>query len=89
MREQVRTSLKALKSELEGGEAKLAKVGNHRTYLRETMLQISGAVQVMEELLAEVQPTEQRDGTNRGETRSERTGTRSTGIRTDENKQAS
>jgi len=66
----MQTRLKELKSELEAGEAELAKVENHRTYLRETLLRISGAVQVMEELLAEGQPegqsTEQRDGANLG-----------------------
>jgi hypothetical protein len=64
------TKLKELKSELEAGEAELARVEKHRTYLRETLLRISGAVQVLEELIAEGQPegqsTAQRDGSKLG-----------------------
>jgi len=81
--------LKALKCELEAGEAELAKVENQRMYLRETLLRISGAVQVIEELLAEGQPTEQRDGTNLTEPGSEAPGTRSTGVRAAESDWAS
>lgn len=55
MREQMQTRLEALKEELEAGQAELEKVERQRTYLRETMLRISGAQQVLEELLAEGQ----------------------------------
>jgi hypothetical protein len=51
MREQVQARLEALKEELETGKAELQKVEMQRTYLQETVLRISGAVQVLEELL--------------------------------------
>ncbi|MGH6839736.1 MAG: peroxiredoxin family protein [Methylocella sp.] len=56
MREQMQTRLEALRKEFETGQAEFEKVERQRTYLRETMLRISGAVQVLEELLAEGQP---------------------------------
>ena len=91
MLEQMQTRLEELKSELEAGEAELARVENHRTYLRETLLRISGAVQVMEELLAEGQSeersTEQRDGTDLGAS-SQQSETRLGSIQTNESKQA-
>ena len=57
MREQIQARLEALKKELETGQAELQKVELQRTYLHETVLRISGAVQVLEELLREGQPT--------------------------------
>jgi predicted nuclease with TOPRIM domain len=59
VREQMQSRLEELKKELEAGQAELQKVESQRTYLRETILRISGAVQVLEELLAQGQPTEQ------------------------------
>jgi hypothetical protein len=53
VREQIQTRLEALKKEIEIGQAELEKVENQRTYLRETMLRISGAIKVLEELLVE------------------------------------
>jgi predicted nuclease with TOPRIM domain len=89
--EQMQTRLEELKSELEAGEAELARVENHRMYLRETLLRISGAVQVMEELLAEGQSegrsTEQRDGPDLGAS-SQQSETQLSSIRTNESKQA-
>ena len=55
MREQMKTRLEALKKELETGQVELQKVEMQRTYLHETVLRISGAVQVLEELLSEGQ----------------------------------
>ena len=52
IRDQIQAKLEALKKELETGQAELQKVEMQRTYLHETMLRISGAVQVLEELLA-------------------------------------
>lgn len=43
--------LEELRAELEKGRAELEVVDAHRSELRETMLRISGAVQVLEELL--------------------------------------
>jgi hypothetical protein len=59
MQQQVQARLDALKKELEKGQAELQKVEAQRTYLHETVLRISGAIQVLEELLQEGQPTEQ------------------------------
>jgi hypothetical protein len=53
MREQMQTRLEALRKEIEIGQAELEKVESQRTYLRETMLRISGAITVLEELLAD------------------------------------
>jgi predicted nuclease with TOPRIM domain len=52
MREQIQARLEELKKELETGQAELQKVEMQRTYLRETVLRIDGAIQVLEELLA-------------------------------------
>ena len=55
MHEQIRARLAELKKELEAGQTELQKVQTQRTYLHETVLRISGAVQVLEELLREGQ----------------------------------
>jgi predicted nuclease with TOPRIM domain len=55
MREEIQARLEALKKELETGQTELQKVEVRRTYLHETTLRISGAVQVLEELLKEEQ----------------------------------
>jgi hypothetical protein len=56
MREQIKSRLDALRSELETGEAEYQQLQARETHLRETLLRISGAVQVLEELLAKEQP---------------------------------
>jgi hypothetical protein len=56
MQGQMQTRIEALRKELEAGHAELEKVERQRAYLRETMLRISGAIQVLEELLAEGEP---------------------------------
>ena len=58
MREQIQARLELLKQEFETGQAELRKVEAQRTYLHETMLRISGAIQALEELLTEEQPAE-------------------------------
>lgn len=55
MREQIQSRIEALRKELETGQAALQKVERQRTYLHETALRITGAIQVLEELLAEGQ----------------------------------
>lgn len=45
--------LEALKGELEAGQAEIQKLDERRASLHATMLRISGAVQILEELLAE------------------------------------
>ena len=52
MREQMQARLEVLKQEFEAGETELEKVEKQRAYLRETLLRIGGAIQVLEELLA-------------------------------------
>ena len=51
MREQVTKRLAELKAEFESGQARLREVERQVAYLRETLLRISGAIQVLEELL--------------------------------------
>jgi peroxiredoxin len=57
MRTLMQARLEALRKELEIGRVELAKVDQQRTYLLEMMLRISGAIQVLEELLKEEQLT--------------------------------
>jgi hypothetical protein len=59
MREQLQTRLAVLQKEFQTGQAELEKVEQQRTYLRETLLRISGAFQVLEELLAQGEPARQ------------------------------
>jgi chromosome segregation ATPase len=55
MREQLEQRLKALKAELETGEKMLTELDAKRANLRETLLRISGAIQVLEEELAKTE----------------------------------
>jgi predicted nucleic acid-binding Zn-ribbon protein len=48
--EVIRARLEALRRELDRGHAELQNVKKQRKYLRETLLRIDGAVQVLEEL---------------------------------------
>jgi len=66
MREQIQARLEELKKELETGQAELQKVEMQRTHLRETVLRIDGAVQVLEELLAR-EPQGQQNGPDHSE----------------------
>jgi predicted nuclease with TOPRIM domain len=61
MREEIQARLEELKKELETGQAELQKVEMQRTYLHETLLRISGAVQVLEELLTDGPPANKPD----------------------------
>ncbi len=56
MQEQLEYRLSALKQEFEAGQARLREIETQETRLRETLLRISGAIQVLEELLAESNP---------------------------------
>ena len=53
MREQLEKRLQALKGEFETGQKMLADLEAKQINLRETLLRISGAIQVVEELLAD------------------------------------
>jgi prefoldin subunit 5 len=57
-RGQMQARLEALKEELETGQTELQKLDEQRASLHATMLRISGAVQVLEELLAAEDPAE-------------------------------
>jgi hypothetical protein len=87
VREQMKARLETLKSELEAGETELARVEQRRAFLRETMLRIGGAVQVLEELLAQGhpdgRPTVQRNSTDPGAS-PEQSGTHLSGVRAEE-----
>ncbi|HSP77182.1 MAG TPA: hypothetical protein VLQ93_01540 [Myxococcaceae bacterium] len=52
MRETLEKRLNELKSELSAGESLLAELQTKQASLQQTMLRISGAIQVLEELLA-------------------------------------
>lgn len=53
MKEHIEQRLKDLKAEFESGQAMLADVETKQANLKSTLLRISGAIQVLEELLAE------------------------------------
>ncbi len=56
MQDRLEQRLQELKAEFELGQRKLAELEAQANDLRTTMLRISGAIQVVEELLAESQP---------------------------------
>jgi predicted nuclease with TOPRIM domain len=51
MQEQLKARLSSLKHEFELGQARLHELEMQQASLRETLLRISGAIQVLEELL--------------------------------------
>lgn len=51
MREQLEQRLDVLKTEYQSGQKMLADLDAKRTEVRETLLRISGAIQVLEEVL--------------------------------------
>jgi predicted nuclease with TOPRIM domain len=61
MRETIEQRLDLLKKEFEKGQTKLRDVQLQQSKLHETLLRISGAIQVLEELLAEDEQVEQAD----------------------------
>jgi predicted nuclease with TOPRIM domain len=59
MQEQLQQRLEELKKEFETGQARLRELETEQSYIRETLLRISGAIQVLEEALAqETKPDE-------------------------------
>ena len=51
MQEQLQRRLEELKKEYEAGQSRLRELETETGYVRETMLRISGAIQVIQELL--------------------------------------
>jgi predicted nuclease with TOPRIM domain len=56
MREQLERRLEVLRKEFDTGQSRLRELERHQASLPETQLRISGAIQVLEELLAEASP---------------------------------
>ena len=63
MQEQIQQRLTQLKSEFEEGQKMLADLEAKQTNLRSTLLRISGAIQVLEELLAQSNASDETKGT--------------------------
>lgn len=59
MKEQLEQRLKELKTEFENGQKMLAYMEARQANLRNTLIRISGAVQVLEELLNQKPPAEE------------------------------
>ena len=57
MKKQLEQRLKALKSEFESGQKVLAELDAKQADVRDTLLRISGAIQVIEEVLADPEHT--------------------------------
>jgi predicted nucleic acid-binding Zn-ribbon protein len=55
MKKELEQRLKALRSELEAGQKMLADLNNKASNVRETTLRISGAIQVLEEEIAQTE----------------------------------
>jgi predicted nuclease with TOPRIM domain len=51
MQQQIQARIAVLKSEFETGQAKLRELELQQSRIRETLLRISGAIQVLEEVL--------------------------------------
>ena len=64
MQEQLRKRLEELKKEFENGQARLSKLETEQAYIRETLLRISGAIQVLEEALGRETEPDQSTSSN-------------------------
>lgn len=58
MKEQLQQRLQALKTEYEAGQKMFADLERQQANLRDTLLRISGAIQILEETLAEAEEPE-------------------------------
>jgi len=57
--EQIQERLDSLKKEFEAGQKRLGELEAEQAYVRETMLRISGAIQVLQELVQDPKPGSQ------------------------------
>ncbi len=64
MKQQLEQRLQSLKAEFESGQKMLADLEAKQANLRDTLLRISGAIQVLEELLAQSQKPEENEAQN-------------------------
>ncbi len=58
MKDQLEKRLEELKAEFEQGQKMLSEIESRRDNLRQSLLRISGAIQVLEELLEKEKSTE-------------------------------
>ncbi|MEN3334207.1 MAG: hypothetical protein V7641_3572 [Blastocatellia bacterium] len=56
MKDQLQHRLEELKKEYETGQTRLRELESETAYIRETMLRISGAIQVIQEMLEQQKP---------------------------------
>jgi chromosome segregation ATPase len=59
MKQSMEQRLKELKAEFESGQKMLADLESQQANLKNTLLRISGAIQVLEELLAKTQASDE------------------------------
>jgi hypothetical protein len=59
MRDHAEQRLAALRRDYDDGQARLLQLEHQSSALRETLLRISGAIQILEELLAKQEPHDQ------------------------------
>jgi hypothetical protein len=59
MKDQLLQRLRDLQAEFESGEKLLAELEGKATHIRSSLLRISGAIQVLEELLIAASPNDQ------------------------------
>lgn len=69
MQDQIKTRLEALRSELARGQEHLQKLEQEAEQTRQTMLRISGAIQVLEELLQQTDPEQKSASPPNGDSR--------------------
>ena len=58
MRDKLMSRLEQLKTEFQSGQTKLQDLDIQQSRLRETLLRISGAIQVLEEMIEPAKPDE-------------------------------
>lgn len=61
MKKQIQSRLEELKKEFETGQARLQELEVQESRLREAMLRISGAIQVLEEMLKNTKQEEEKE----------------------------